>query len=66
MSGMAGEEMGAMDAWLRREFKKLPKDRLIDFVHMTSKNFWSLQNNWVFHIEKRFGHDVAVELDSVC
>jgi len=55
-----------MDVWLKDEFKKLSKDQLVDFIHMASKNFWTLQNNWMFHIERRFGHDVAVELDATC
>lgn len=55
-----------MDLWLTDEFKKLSKDQLVDFIQMASKNFWTLQNNWMFHVEKRFGHEAAVELDGIC
>ena len=55
-----------MDVWLKDEFKKFSNDRLIDFIQMASRNFWTLQNNWMFHVEKRFGHEIAVELDTIC
>jgi hypothetical protein len=55
-----------MDVTLKNEFKKFSKDQLIDFIQMASKNFWTLQNNWIFYVEKRFGHEAAVEMDEIC
>jgi hypothetical protein len=55
-----------MDTWQREEFKELSKDQLIDFIEMSSKNFWTLQNNWMMNVENKFGKDVAIELDGIC
>jgi len=50
----------------RKELMKLPKERLVDFIEMASRNFWTLQNNWMINVESRFGREVAVELDALC
>jgi len=55
-----------MDVRQKEEFKKLSKDDLIGFIEMSSKNFWTLQNNWMMNVEQRFGKDTAIELDGIC
>ena len=55
-----------MDIWQREEFKGLSKDQLIDFIEMSSKNFWTLQNNWMMNVENKFGKEIAIELDGIC
>ena len=51
---------------LRQKLSELPKERLLDYIEMQFKNLWTLQNNYIVRLEERFGHDVAVEFDSMC
>ena len=51
---------------LRDRIGELPKERILDFVEMLIANHWTLQNNWMVNIEKRYGHDVATEFDGLC
>ncbi len=50
----------------REELGALSSERLIDFIEMCAKNFWTLQNNWMANTERRFGVEVAAEMDALC
>lgn len=51
---------------LRRKLNGLPKEKVLDFVDLLLKDIWTLQNNYMYTLEERFGHDTAVEFDSLC
>jgi len=50
----------------RDELMKLSKERLVDFIDMANKNYWTLQNNYIGNLSRRFGSDVATEFDQLC
>ena len=47
----------------RGELSKLSKEQLLDYIGVMSKNWWTLQNNWMANTEKKYGSDVALEFD---
>lgn len=49
----------------RDSLAQLSKEDLLDFIELTVKNFWTLQNNWVINVEKKYGEDAAMELDGM-
>lgn len=51
------------ETW-RDELRRWKKEKLLDYIEMAAKTFWTLQNNWMANMEKRFGNDVAIEFDS--
>lgn len=51
---------------LRQNLSELPKEKLLDYIEMQFKNLWTLQNNYIVSLEEKFGHDVAIEFDSMC
>ena len=54
-----------MASAFREKLSELSRERLIDFIEMSNRNFWSLQNNYIVNIEKRYGQDVAIEFDDL-
>ena len=50
----------------RAELAKLTKEQLLDYIDISSKNLWTLQNNYMWNLGKRFGDEVAVEFDDLC
>ena len=44
---------------------QMPKERLIDYIELVDKNFWTLQNNWIINMEARYGDEVALEFDDL-
>ena len=50
----------------RQQFMKLSKDKLIEYIDIANKNWWTLQNNWVVNVEEKCGPDIAMELDGIC
>jgi hypothetical protein len=50
----------------RQMLMKLSKSRLVDYIEMINKNWWSLQNHYIAEIEKRYGLDVAMDFDRTC
>ena len=48
------------------ELMKFTKKQLVDYIDVASKNFWTLQNNYMVNLESRYGKDVAVEFDALC
>ena len=51
---------------LKSMMKDASLDKWCDFVEMTNKNFWTLQNNWMYRVESKFDQEAAVELDGLC
>lgn len=50
----------------RQKLMRLSKSRLVDYIEMVNKNFWSLQNHYVAEIERRYGLDIAMDFDLTC
>ena len=46
--------------------KGVPQQKWIEFAEMANKNFWTLQNNWMMNVEKKYGQEAALEFDSLC
>ena len=40
---------------LKRRVSELPKEKVLDYVEMLCKNFWTLQDNWMVNVEKKYG-----------
>jgi hypothetical protein len=51
---------------LKTMMKDASIEKWCDYVEMTNKNFWTLQNNWMARVESKFGQEAAVELDGMC
>lgn len=51
---------------LRQKLSELPQERLLDYVEIQLNNLWTLQNNYMFRIEEKYGHEVATEFDTMC
>lgn len=49
----------------RTELMKLSKEQLIDYIDVLSRNFWTVQNNWMANVNKRYGSEVAAEFDEL-
>jgi len=49
----------------RGPLKELSKEQLIEFIGMTTKNFWTLQNNWIVNVEKDYGNEVTMKYDGL-
>ena len=49
----------------RGELMKLTKEQLIDYIDVLSRNFWTVQNNWMANVNKRYGSKVAAEFDEL-
>ena len=51
---------------LKTMMKDASIEKWCDFVEMTNKNFWTLQNNWMYQVESKYGQEAAVEFDGLC
>lgn len=49
----------------KEQYLSLSKEKLVDYIEMVHKNFWTLQGYYVLELEKRYGEDVAMEFDDV-
>lgn len=49
----------------RAELMKLSKEKLIDYIDVLSRNFWTVQNNWMANVTLRYGSEVAAEFDEM-
>jgi len=49
----------------REQYLELPKERLVDYIELIHKNFWTLQGHYVLELERRYGEDVAMEFDDI-
>ena len=49
----------------REQYLELSKERLVDYIQMIHKNFWTLQGNYILELEKRYGEAVAMEFDDI-
>jgi hypothetical protein len=41
-------------------------EKWCEYVEMANKNFWTLQNNWMYRVENKYGQEAALELDGLC
>ncbi|MHC1585551.1 MAG: DUF6125 family protein [Candidatus Syntropharchaeia archaeon] len=46
------------------ELSELPKETLVDIIEMFSKLFLAIDGLWFSEVEKRYGTDVAIEIDT--
>ena len=46
--------------------KDAPLEKWIEYAEIANKNFWTLQNNWMANIEKKYGQEAALEFDCLC
>jgi len=51
---------------LKSLMKDASADKWCRYVEMANKNFWTLQNNWMFRVETMYGQEAALELDGLC
>ena len=51
---------------LKEMMKDASIDKWCEYVEMGHKNFWTLQNNWMYRVESKFGQEAAVALDGLC
>ena len=49
----------------RAELKKLTRDELLDYIDVLSRNFWTVQNNWMANVTTRYGSEDAAILDEM-
>jgi hypothetical protein len=49
---------------LKEQLMELPNDILVDIIDMWIKNYWTNQNYWIVHVERDFGQEEAIRLDS--
>ncbi len=47
----------------RAVLENLSKDELIDLLHVSGKDFWNVQGNWIYWVENTYGLDKAGEAD---
>ena len=55
-----------MKASPKREMRRLTKEKLIDYINIVNRNFWTLQGNWMVSIGERYSNQVALEFDDIC
>lgn len=46
------------------ELAKLPKETLVKFIEVLSKNFIAIDGLWFSEVEKRYGTELAIEIDT--
>ncbi len=51
---------------LKEMMKDASIEKWCEYVEMGHKNFWTLQNNWMYRVESKFGQEAAVALDGLC
>lgn len=49
----------------RKQYLRLSKERLADYIEMVHKNFWNLQGYYILELERRYGKNVAMEFDDI-
>lgn len=54
----------------RKILKNLMETASVDdwcnYIELMDKNFWTLQNNWMFQIEKNYDQQTALKFDGLC
>jgi hypothetical protein len=56
----------ALNKWQSERLSGYSREQLLDFIDMLQKNWWNLQNNYIFYINKEYGEEAAVKADSTC
>jgi hypothetical protein len=56
---------GARKLHSKEQYLSLSKERLVDYIEIIHKNFWTLQGCYVLELERRYGGDVAMEFDDI-
>ena len=51
---------------LMKMMKDASTEKWCQYIEMANKNFWTLQNNWMFRVETMYGQEAALELDGLC
>ena len=51
---------------LKEMMGNMSTDDWCRYVEMSNKNLWTLQNNWMHHLEEKYGQEAALELDGLC
>jgi hypothetical protein len=49
----------------RATLMEFSKEQLIDYIDILSRNFWTVQNNWMANVNKKYGSEVAAEMDEL-
>ena len=49
----------------RKLLMKLPKEKLVELLHITGKDFWNVQGNWIYWVENNYGLKRVGEADAV-
>lgn len=49
----------------RAELMKMTKEDIMDYIDVLSRNFWTVQNNWMANVTVRYGSEVAAEFDEL-
>ena len=49
----------------REQYLALPKEKLVDYIYLIHKNFWTLHGNYIMNLEKRYGEGVAMEFEDL-
>jgi hypothetical protein len=54
----------------RNLLKHLMKEASIEdwcnYIEMDNKNFWTLQNNWMYNVEQKYSQEAALQFDGLC
>ena len=51
---------------LKERMKEASIEDWCDYIEMNNKNFWTLQNNWMYNVEQRYGQEAALQFDGLC
>ncbi len=49
----------------RAELKHFSHEQLMDYIDVLSRNFWTVQNNWMANVTLRYGSEEAAVLDEM-
>ena len=59
-----------MSKTARNLLKELMKEASIEdwcnYIEMDNKNFWTLQNNWMYNVEQKYSQEAALQFDGLC
>lgn len=51
---------------LRSLMNDASTEKWCEYMEIANKNFWTLQNNWMYRVETMYGQQAALELDGLC
>ncbi len=55
--------MEASRTWDKERLLDMPKDKLVNLLFLFTRNIWSEDGLYFLGIEKKFGTDIAIEID---